>query len=356
MKEGQPVRTTLFPDKAGESVTHTLRELRSQTHEFPARRKDPKTPESAGEAKTETYALIAFILEKIQPRMEIAMKAHYEDPQYLAVGDREVHLRESLTPENPNFMDSLARLEVIYPYTFITQFDEWRKETERAPTSFEAQAYKRLLGLLGNSELGLRSQVRSNQYIARDFIARGAGTAGEVSWQTLRAIPITYQQRFGRTITSEEFNALADSALPLVTTLSSMHLYNFTQLQYFAEHSRNIYPGALHVEIPAEFFEITESPAGALTMGFNAETLAIYRIYFEKRMRERGQMYYGDEERLGCPARDARVIEADGRSESVLASAYGMYREFANRYLIPHLEPYTKATTEVLAQEHALYS
>lgn len=351
MSEGISRKKILYPEGAGEPIARSLRALREHTLPIPT---SPENPDDIvipayEKIKTETYALTAYAIERVHEQTMATLAKHpdsFTTKNWLRFPVPEIEHTQQFDLERASMdfdyaKSAIGHAEYAYSSAFLDALQEWSKTAQRGQGDalYDHKVYGRLSDLLTETDvaairnIGITHQVES-------FIMRGANTVGNVSFDILRAIPIAYYAKFGRTITEDEFRSVAKQAEALVIQLSSMHIDSFSNMLRFARGGLLLNKHML-LEFPLEFF-IIEEIDGAPRLNFDEGAL----IAFEK-FRSSRPAYIHDEARLGCPARDARTNQGgEGSGKSVVSSVYGYYTQLAEDIIVPHLEAYTNDVLE----------
>lgn len=339
-------------EERGEPIARMLKELREQNHHIPVSPEDPDDiiiPEFE-KIKTEVYALTAFVIERIHADAErsiregtMAIIPVRRFPLNEFTDDRvDVESMETASPRD--FFSKTWGFQELYPTAFALGLTKWRNDALREPGSYDARVRNRFMDLLQETVMGTRARAKDDAYLPEAFVMRGAETAASTSWGILRAIPVAYFNKFGRTITPEEYEVLAESSESLVVLLSSLHISSLTKLIDFAKAGSRVHK-AMGLEFPLELFSIEEEE-GKLTLVFDKSAIEAYARF-------RGERYSYDsseEKRLGCPARDARITDARGKQESIVSAIHHLHLDLARQYLLPRLEDYIEGALEVATE------
>ena len=329
------MRHTLYPEERGEPIAQTLKQLRDHSYNL-----DAHAAREGESVKTEIYALTAYILEQVHPE---AVRHLYEREGEVAAYDNlrfpyaegaTLSTSKEYAALSPSELFSrIPNIEDAYPRAFNQALKRWLAEEET--DGYATHAWRRLSELTGQVHPGSFEEVSRG---AAEFVTRGVHTAGKVSWNIMRAIPIAYEARFSRVITPDEFRDLAKEAETLVIMLASMHISSFSNTYDFIRSRASSISRHRQLEYPLELFKL-EVKDGEPTIAFDELTVAAYEEYRQKKQVKHVRE---NESRLGCPARDARVQGATGSPESVVASVHRAYLDLAGKYLVPNLKKYTE--------------
>lgn len=344
-------RKILFPQKRGEPITPVVEELRKGTQEIADQSKEELYEgivtggtEQASKEKRETYAIAAYFLEKIHARIQPYPKGAETLTIYNAQAyPPEPHLKMQVTLsemlEKDYLFASTADIRWVYPSQFLDAMAKWQEDIIAAPEdTYDKRAHKRLASLLRQPHM---EAMRSPE----GFLRRGAGTAADVSWSVLRAIPVAFYRAYNRTITKEEYQAIAEKAEPLIVLLSSLHLDSLRTLYRFTEDMGGLDNKSMNLEFPLEFFEIKEGKDGVKELSFDDHALLTFGTFHKVK----GVGSYFN--RFRCPALDAYTTGDDGSKENLVTNIYTQYRGYADTFIVPHLEQFTR---EALAQTQGL--
>ncbi len=362
MDEKRPsLRDRLFPERKGRSIKPLVGEIEARTYQPSP---DPlptfegaRPKEVRSQEKYEAYAIGAALLPDI-----LALIEHQEVPT-----EGPIAVYPNKFPNDGSEFDiprtkiSEESFEDVLPYQYVTNMAYLGREY---PTQFFDAAFKKWGPLMRSlpddahekrlynrlAELGKvrgKSKELPEGYSPERFIFRGSATAGEVSWDILRSIPMAFHHTYGRIITPDEFRSLARSAEPLVYVLSDMLQSSISKFKAYGTfaHLYGDGPTPTGVEFPTGLFQIVEGTDGPV-FRIDPEMLAKHDDY------NRSYNMGDAEERFGCLAREVRVGERpDGTPLTIIPAVYQRYEKLAERFLVPRLEEYTTNVLKVASSQ-----
>lgn len=307
--------------------------------------------------KKELYALTTVVTESIYPKVaEIKAKnegsvAWYKPPDGVGLGfitTPELHLRMNGDP-----LRTFMQIRNSFGALFQMGFEEWMASVKADVASGNTSAVG--VRALARTEAILHEMNHPDATVWR-FLRSGGNTAGIVSGDIAVAGPIAFYEKTGRVPTPTEYRELMQSGRALVMDIASMHVYNMANLieRMIKEPSVDALSrwGTDYDQVlfPAEFFSVseTEDPDGSKHWKLDFEP-SLLRTWSEEvpESRPMSRLFTADADalRLGCPARGAMVVDAEGKKVNVVDQAFAHTLAVAEEFLIPHM---TEFVTEAI--------
>lgn len=334
MSEKKSIRDILFPHKLGKPTKKVYEKVKEGAHTPPAFDAGENPLKNlTGEEKRWAYGYAAYFIDRAQALVKKDAKGEVRMLSRLTFPP-EPHLRITYRPKglsnSPDFFGATAHLTYAYGSKFIDAVFEYTNGLLRKSASAEeANNYRELKKLLEKHKQGPMSVER--------FLVRGANTAGETSWGLMRSIPVLFARKYHRTISSEEFRAIASEAGQVASSLASLHFDYLDLLLKFAKGGSKANQN-LGLENTLELVELVDTPRGPRV---RFDTAALERFV------EFVKLHNPDLSltRQTCPALQVMVHE-EGKEVNLVSAVYHRYLEIADDFLVPYLEKFTEQALE----------
>lgn len=309
--------------------------------------------------KKELYALTTVVTESIYPKVaEIKAKnegsiAWYQPPKGVELGfitASELHSRMQKDP-----LRTFMQIRNSFGALFQMGFEEWMTSVKADVASGNTGAID--VRALGRTQKILGEMNHPDATVWR-FLRSGGNTAGIVSGDIAVAGPIAFYEKTGRVPTPVEYRELMQSGRALVMDIASMHVYNMANLieRMIKEPSVDALSrwGTDYDQVlfPAEFFSVSDTVdsdgSKHWKLDFEPSLLRTWSAEVpESRPMSRLFTADADVARLGCPARGAMVVDAEGKKANVVDQAFAHTLAVAEEFLVPHMKEFVAETVRI---------
>ena len=301
-------------------------------------------PKERHEVKHEMYAIASYLIERyhlkakemLQTNPEVVLQTlrdafvtNKEFAEALMLDDGQIGFDEAKLPQvNKAVLKEALISEMVFPNIYIRAFDRAFVEMRDQFNPKDKAVYQRLGDLFHKSQA--RIVVRANGVRAQSvegFIRSGVATAATESWHIILALTRKYNQEFHTELTEEQLDALTPDIKKILNQTASVNLADFTYLRDLALDG--VSPDLKQVGWDKILVSSGEGPG--LHLGIRDEFKQL-----DEQERERKECT------VGCPGRDAIVINEEGKKVNVVGDVFDFHKDLAKRVLLPNQEVLSK--------------